>query len=136
MLDTNTLIYFIKNKPPEVAARINALRDEDELCMSFVTYAELLKGAERSMRKDDVLRKLTALTAQVAVLYPSTASICRHYAEHATRLKLAGTPIGGNDLWIASHALALSATLVTNNLSEFARIQGLAVENWTLGAGG
>ena len=50
MLDTNTLIYFIKNKPPSVAERINALNEDDVLCMSFVTYAELLKGALRSTR--------------------------------------------------------------------------------------
>ena len=41
MLDTNILIYLIKNKPPSVAARINALDPSDELCMSFFTYAEL-----------------------------------------------------------------------------------------------
>ena len=58
MLDTNTLIYLIKNKPPTVVERINRLHDEDELCMSFVTYAELLKGAEGSTRKGDVLRCL------------------------------------------------------------------------------
>jgi tRNA(fMet)-specific endonuclease VapC len=43
---------------------------------------------------------------------------------------LAGTPIGGNDLWIACHALAEGAVLVTNNTDEFARIEGLALENW------
>jgi tRNA(fMet)-specific endonuclease VapC len=130
MLDTNTLIYFIKNKPPGVAARINALGDDDVLCMSFVTYAELLKGAERSTRKAEVLRKLAGLVQQIAVHYPAGPAVCTHYAEQATRRKLAGTPIGGNDLWIASHALAEGATLVTNDTGEFARISGLVVENW------
>jgi len=51
MLDTNILIYLIKNRPPAVAARINALDPSDELCMSFFTYAELLKGAQRSTQK-------------------------------------------------------------------------------------
>ena len=45
MLDTDTLIYLIKNKPTSVAERINALEDVDALCMSFVSYAKLLKGA-------------------------------------------------------------------------------------------
>jgi tRNA(fMet)-specific endonuclease VapC len=53
-----------------------------------------------------------------------------HYAAQATRLRAAGTPIGGNDLWIASHALAESATLVTNDMGEFGRIHGLVLENW------
>ena len=50
MLDTNTLIYLIKNRPASVAERVNSLNEDDTLCMSFVTYAELLKGAERSTR--------------------------------------------------------------------------------------
>lgn len=130
MLDTNTLIYFIKNKPPSVATRINALNEDDELCMSFVTYAELLKGAEGSSRKAEVLRRLEGLTRQVPVLYPAGPLLCEHYAGQATKLKLTGTLIGGNDLWIASHALAETATVVTNNLREFGRIDGLALENW------
>lgn len=132
MLDTNTLIYLIKHKPPSVAERINALGDGDELCMSFVTYAELLKGAERSTRKAEVLRRLDGLVRQVPVLYPMGSAVCEHYASQSARLKLLGTPIGGNDLWIASHALAVAATLVTNDTREFARIEGLRLENWAL----
>ncbi len=130
MLDTNIVIYFIKNKPPAVAARINALSADVTLCMSFFTYAELLKGAERSTRKADVLRRLERLTHQIPVVYETPPAICTHYAHHATELRLAGTPIGGNDLWIACHALAEGMVLVTNNTSEFDRITGLRVENW------
>ena len=130
MLDTNTLIYLIKNKPPSVAERINAMEDSDALCMSFVSYAELLKGAERSTRKPEVLRRLEALARQVPVLYGIGPALCEHYAIQATLLRTAGTPIGGNDLWIACHALATTATLVTNNVGEFSRVHGLMVENW------
>ncbi len=130
MLDTDTLIYFIKNKPPSVAVRINALDDSDMLCMSFVSYAELLKGAHASTRKAEVLRRLDVLTRQIAVLYAAGSRLCEHYAEQATALKAAGKPIGGNDLWIACHALAEGATLVTNNSAEFNRITGLKLENW------
>ena len=130
MLDTNTLIYLIKNKPPSVAERINAMEDSDALCMSFVSYAELLKGAERSTRKPEVLRRLEALARQVPVLYGIEPVLCEHYAIQATRLRAAGTPIGGNDLWIACHALATTATLVTNKVGELSRIGGLAVVNW------
>jgi len=130
MLDTNIVIYFIKNKPPTVAERINALNADATLRMSFFTYAELLKGAERSTRKAEVLRRLDSLTRQIPVVYGTSPSICEHYAHHATQLRLAGTPIGGNDLWIACHALAEGMVLVTNNTDEFARIAGLRVENW------
>ena len=130
LLDTNILIYLIKNQPPAIAQRVDALPEEDRLCMSFSTWAELLKGAERSTRKAEVLRRLEALARQVAVLYPGGLAICRHYAEQFMRLKDAGTPIGANDLWIACHALAEDATLVTHNTREFQRVAGLRVEDW------
>ena len=130
LLDTNILIYLIKNKPPSVAERINALGEEAVLGMSFFTYAELLKGAERSTRKPEVLRRLEQLTRQIPVDYETGRSLCEHYAVQFTRLKEAGTPIGANDLWIACHALAEDATLVTHNTREFERVAGLKLENW------
>lgn len=130
MFDTNTLIYLIKNRPPSVAERINALGEDDELCMSFVSYAELLKGAEGSSRKAEVLRRLDDLVRQVPVINPNNNALCSHYAVQAMRLRAAGTPIGGNDLWIAAHALAEGATLVTHSLAEFSRIEGLALDDW------
>lgn len=130
MLDTNILIYLIKNKPPIVAARVNALGSSAELCLSFFTFAELLMGAERSTRKPDALRRLDALTRVVPVRYGVTRSLCEHYALQFTRLRAAGTPIGANDLWIACHALADDCTLVTNNMREFERVAGLKLENW------
>lgn len=132
LLDTNILIYLIKQHPPAVAQRVDALPAEDRLCMSFITWAELLKGAERSTRKADVLRRLDALARQVPVLYPGGPAICRHYAEQFTRLKDAGTPIGANDLWIACHALAEDATLVTHNMREFERVSTLKLQDWVV----
>lgn len=132
MLDTNSLIYLIKHRPPGVAERMNALPKDNALRMSFVTYAELLKGAERSTRKADVLHRLDLLIRQIPVCYPIDAGICRHYARQFTRLKAAGTLIGGNDLWIAAHALALDVVLVTSNVREFERVSGLKVENWAV----
>lgn len=130
LLDTNILIYLIKNNPPSVAAHIDTLPAEAQLRMSFFTYAELLKGAQNSSKTAEVMRKLAVLTRQIPVLYQSSASLCLHYAEQFNRLKFAGTPIGVNDLWIASHALAENAILVTNNTQEFNRVIGLKCENW------
>lgn len=130
LLDTNILIYLIKNLPPQVAQRIDALPAADSLAMSFITWAELLQGAEGSQRRAATLAQLDALARQVPVLYPEGPGICRHYAEQATALKRQGTPIGANDLWIACHALALGATLVTHNVREFQRIEGLQLADW------
>jgi tRNA(fMet)-specific endonuclease VapC len=132
MLDTNILIYLLKNQPPAVAQRVNEVGDDATLGMSFVTYAELLKGAQRSTRKEEVLRRLGPITRQLPVLYPTGYAICEHYAEQSVRLKEMGTPIGANDLWIACHALAEGATLVTHNTREFARVLGLSVVDWTV----
>ncbi len=130
LLDTNILIYLIKNRPPQVAHRIDALKEEDSLAMSFITWAELLHGAQGSQRREATLQQLDALSRQVPVLYPENQAICRHYAEQASALKRQGTPIGANDLWIACHSLALGATLVSHNIREFARIEGLALIDW------
>lgn len=130
LLDTNILIYLIKYHPPTIAQRIDSLADDDRLCMSFITWAQLLKGAERSVRKPDVLRRLDALGRQVTVIYPTGPEICRHYAEQSTRLSAVSTPIGANDLWIACHALAEDACVVTHNTREFQRIVGLKIEDW------
>lgn len=130
MLDTNTLIYLIKHRPASVTERVNALPADADLCMSFVTYAELLKGAERSSRKADVLRRLDGLTRQIPVLFGTNRALCEHYAAQFNRLRDSGRPIGCNDLWIACHALAEEAVLVTNNMREFERIDGLRLVNW------
>lgn len=132
MLDTNILIYYLKNKPLNVVQRVNQLPASDELCMSFVSYAELLKGAYDSQRQEKVLQQLAKLIRIIPVVYNNQPIMCEHYAKHATRLKRAGTIIGNNDLWIASHALALECILVTNNTKEFQRITELKLQNWAL----
>lgn len=130
LLDTNILIYLIKNQPPSVARKINTLPAAAQLCMSFVTWAELLHGAEHSSRKAQVLGRLEALARQVPVRFPAGPEICRHYARQLRQLRRAGTPIGASDLWIAAHALAEGATLVTHNTRAFTRIDGLQIEDW------
>ncbi len=130
MLDTNIIIYLLKNKPPSIADKINSLPADASLIMSFITYAELLKGAENSQRKEQVLAQLEQLTTIIEVVYPDNHTICQHYAVQFLQLKYKGTPIGANDLWIACHALAAEAILVTHNVREFERVSNLPVEDW------
>jgi tRNA(fMet)-specific endonuclease VapC len=130
LLDTNILIYILKDAPESVARKIDRLKPEDRLGMSWITWAELRLGALRSNRTEQVNAKLEAIRQVIPVLLPESPLICSYHAEHAARLRAAGTPIGGNDLWIAAHALALGATLVTHNLKEFRRIRGLSLEDW------
>ena len=134
LLDTNILIDLIQNRPPQVAERIDQLADDDSLAMSFISWAELLRGAEGSLRRQTSHQQLEALTRQVPVLHPDGPVPCHHYNLQVIALKRQATPIGGNDLWSASHALALGATLVSHNLHEFTRIEGLAPVDWAAAA--
>ena len=60
--------------------------------------------------------------------YPEEAAL--HYGQIRGSLKMAGTMIGANDLFIAAHARCLRLVLVTNNIREFGRVTGLTVDNW------
>ena len=130
MLDTNILIYIIKRRPLSVIERFSRCAPDDKLMMSFVTYAELLKGAMRSTRTQRVEEQLASLCQLIPVSYEVTPLLAQRYAEHSARLKNLGIPIGNNDLWIAAHALSLNCVLVTHNTKEFSRIEGLTIEDW------
>lgn len=80
MLDTNVLRYLMKNQPTSIATRINSLAPDDNLRMSFVTYAELLKGAVRSERPAINRQNLAKLTRQIPVLFDVSQAMCEQYA--------------------------------------------------------
>lgn len=67
---------------------------------------------------------------QTIEVLPFDGDVDRAYAEVRTMLEAAGRPSGANDLLIAAHVVNEDCILVTNNVSEFAHIAGLAVENW------
>ncbi|MDO4698657.1 MAG: type II toxin-antitoxin system VapC family toxin [Pasteurellaceae bacterium] len=131
LLDTNIIIYLIKNRPKIVAERVATLSPNDQLAMSFVTYAELLKGVYGSQNPEKSLKAINALIKQIPVLYPDK-KISQFYGKWAALLKKQGTPIGSNDLWIACHALSCDAVLVTHNTKEFQRITELNWQDWTI----
>ncbi|GAB6094515.1 type II toxin-antitoxin system toxin VapC [Desulfatiferula olefinivorans] len=128
LFDTNICIYIQRNKPQSVLEHFKTLKP-GEAAISIITWGELLSGAEKSSRKNDVLALLNEFAVLVPVLpMPEHAGIT--YAAIRARLEIQGNPIGNNDLWIASHAKADNLCLVTNNEREFSRIPGLMVENW------
>jgi len=133
MLDTDTCIYFMKHHPPQVQARLRRVA-VGELGISAIVLAELRFGIEKSQRREDNAAALADFLAYCLVLdWPQEATGV--YAEIRNELEAKGTPIGSNDLLIAAHARYLGCTLVTNNVHEFKRVGGLAIENWALGEG-
>ena len=128
MLDTNICIYVIKHKPREVIERLNE-HNPNEICISSVTYAELIHGVEKSKAVEKNRTTLTLLLADIEIL-PFDTGAAEGYGEIRAELERKGIPIGPLDMMIAGHAKSLGYTVVTNNIKEFDRIDGLRLENW------
>lgn len=127
MLDTNIVIYTIKNRPAQVRELFQ--QHDGQMCISSVTLGELIYGAERSEQVDRNLKDIEGLKARLDV-----AAFDEHAAEHFGQLRAElykiGKPIGPYDMLIAAHARAKGLTLVSNNIKEFERVPGLRLENW------
>lgn len=127
LLDTNIVIALSKGKP-EARARLAGLPAQ-VLLLSPVVLCELKFGIAKS-RRPDANRRVLALLLENLPVVDFNAGVAVHYGRIRAALEAAGQPIGPNDLLIAAHTLSLGATLVTDNLREFSRVPGLAVENW------
>ena len=127
MLDTNIVIYTIKNKPQLV--RETFKRHQGQMCISTVTLGELIYGAERSAQPERNLADIEGLAARLDVS-PFDTEAATHFGQLRAELYSSGNPIGPYDMMIAGHARSLGLILVTNNANEFNRVPGLRVENW------
>lgn len=127
LLDTNIVIYVLKRRPIEVLPVFNA--NANRMAISSITLAELLHGAEKSTRVNENLSAVEDFCGRLDVL-PYGAKAAQHYGAIRSVLERQGRPIGVNDLHIAGHARSEGLVLVTNNVSEFARVPALEVENW------
>ena len=128
MLDTNICIYLIKHKPPQVFEKLQE-HNPDEICISAVTYAELVHGVEKSKAVERNRLALTILLSNIEIL-DFDMKAAEEYGRIRADLEKKGTPIGPLDMMIAGHAKSLGYTVVTNNVGEFQRVEGLQYENW------
>lgn len=129
MLDTNICIYTIKHKPPEVI-KIFLRHNPDEMCISSITYAELMHGVEKSQAVERNRMAITLFLSAITIL-PFNQYAAEEYGKVRAELERKGTPIGPMDMLIAGHARAEELVLVTNNTREFFRVENLEVEDWT-----
>lgn len=130
MLDTNVCIHLLNRSRgyQKTVSRIDGLPYE-QVVISSITLAELKYGIAKSVKKEANRTKLEYFLYQFECLpFDSEAATC--YGHIRSQLESRGTPIGPLDTLIAAHALSLSATIVTHNVREFERVDGLAIENW------
>lgn len=127
MLDTNLCIRLLRDRPPGLRPRFNA--EAGALCISTIVLTELLHGAEKSAKPVEHRGEVERFAARLQVLAfdePAAA----HSAEIRANLERQGRTIGGYDLLIAGHARSRGLVLVTGNLGEFTRVEGLRSEDW------
>ncbi|NTF31383.1 type II toxin-antitoxin system VapC family toxin [Rhizobium skierniewicense] len=131
MLDTNIVSDVVRNPFGPAAEKLYHL-SQDDICISSIVLSEILFGIKRkgSARLSRLVEGL--LTRIATVDYDPAAA--RHYADVRASLEQRGTLIGTTDMFIAAHALSLDIILVTNNVREFSRVEGLKIENWIEGS--
>ena len=128
LLDTNICIYLIKKHPPEVLARFQQIQ-LNQLHIPTITVFELYYGIEKNNSQQRNLAALEKFLAPLTVV-DFSFDAAKHAAKIRNTLEKQGTPIGAYDIQIAAIALSLDMTLLTNNIREFERVDGLKLENW------
>lgn len=129
ILDSNTISYYFRGDP-QVVPRLQALSPADLGVPAIVEY-ELRYGLLRLPPEaaKPRLEALTALLRPVRIL-PFDSQCAAYAARIRVELEAAGLPIGPHDTLIAATALRYQSTLVTRNVREFSRVQGLQWQNW------
>lgn len=127
MLDTNLCIRVLRDRPQATRERFNL--NAEALSISTIVLAELLHGAARSARPEHHRREVERFAARLDVL-PFDAAAADHAADIRADLERRGLMIGGYDILIAGHARSRGLVVVTGNLGEFGRVDGLRSEDW------
>ena len=127
LLDTNTCIYIINNRPPEVLEYFRSYK-AGEVGISSIAASELAYGVAKSGSMKN--RKALDMFLAPLQILPFDGECLWFYAEIRASLEKNGLSIGPMDTLIAAQALSIDGTLVTNNLKEFSRVPKLKLENW------
>lgn len=131
LLDTNAVIALLKNRPDAVRSRLrDAIAKDASIVVSSIVLFELWYGVARSTRPRENSERLRAFLSGVINVIPFDDEDAGIAGDLRGGLEKVGTPIGPYDLLIGAHALRIGATLVTANVSEFARVPGLRWEDW------
>jgi tRNA(fMet)-specific endonuclease VapC len=128
LLDTSVCIELIRGRHPQVRERLGTEAIAD-VFLSAITLSELEYGVQRS--RDPTRNRLALLSFLIPLeVLPFDEAAAVEYGAVRADLEARGMPIGAMDLLIAAHARALGLIVVTGNVSEFARVPALQVEDW------
>ena len=127
MLDTNIISDMVRN-PRGASAKRGKAEGQVALCTSAITACELRFGA-RKRGSPALSERIGSFLSRIPVM-PLEPPVDETYGRVRLGLEKAGTPIGPYDMLIAAHALSLGLVLVTDNVREFSRVEGLRMENW------
>lgn len=127
LLDTSALVQVLRGPGSAVESHLRGLSPE-EVGVPAVVMHELYYGASRSARTEANLALVEEIGLPVVELSREDAREAGRIRAH---LAAAGRPIGPFDVLIAGQAVARGLTLVTGNIGEFARVDGLAIQDWS-----
>ncbi|BCE01844.1 type II toxin-antitoxin system VapC family toxin [Marinicellulosiphila megalodicopiae] len=131
MLDTCICSFIMREQPLEVLQKLqNKVMQQHRIVISAVTYAEMCYGIVGKKASPKHKQLVVEFIKRVDEILPWDKLAVESSALVKKQLSDAGTPIGNNDTGIAGHAISQNCILVTNNLREFNRVEGLNVEDW------
>jgi tRNA(fMet)-specific endonuclease VapC len=131
-LDTSAVVAILRDNPPQMRRRLRrAMARGASISISSVALYELWHGVARSARRSENAERLRAFLAGNVTIEAFDEEDAAMAGELRARLESAGRPIGPYDLMIAAQALVRGTTVVTANVAEFSRVQGLAWQNWS-----
>lgn len=132
LLDTNAVIALLKNEPAIFRKRLRRVVSKGEaIAVPSIVLYELWYGVARSTRRRENADRLRVFLSGGIEVSPFSEEDAMTAGDLRASLEAAGTPIGPYDLLIAAQALRSGATLVTANVSEFARVPSLCWQDWT-----
>jgi len=127
-LDTNICIHLLNRTSQSVIDNYTKI-DVDDISIPSIVAAELIYGANKSIKRDYNLMRFRTFLSQFTIVYVDM-DVIEVYGEIRAELERKGTPIGANDYFIAAIVKANGGILVTNNTNEFSRVDGLIMEDW------
>ena len=128
MLDTDTVSLLVRKNITVMKNLVK--REDDEICISAITYAELRFGLEKK-GSEKLNNEVNTILGKLSII-DFTGAQSEFYGRIRLALEKSGMPLGDMDLLIAAAALSAGAILVTHNTRHFSRIHGIKVEDWSL----